>query len=491
MMDLSKLHLHWRSNTKKGIEYRSYSLARSYRDGGKVRKEIVLKLGKLSDEDVQRWRHLLQEFKNPSGMATKEKIIALSKDSDSSNKLLAMLQATGGKRFEYIEADRDADAQLYEEISQHAFAEVEDPRAQDNLCYPFYGTLLLILAGTIAGASSIRAIHEYTVQKSALLCPLIGTCQPPSYTSLWWIITRTNSAALNRVFVQWIRNVASSLGDGKKNISIDGKTLRGAKKSPVHYVSAFENNRGLLLGQLKTEEKSNEITTIPELLKVIDVNGAVVTIDAMGCQKEIVHDIRQRGGHYIIALKGNQGNLHAEVVNFFDQARSAGYKGTSCKRTTTTEKGHGRIEKREIVVTTDLEWLDCRQEWTDLEALIEVKSTRTIKGHTTEESRYYISSKRMKPKEAGIAIRQHWGIENRLHWVMDVVFDDDKSQANMGHAAENLGLFRRMAYCLLKQDTQGARGLASMQRKAMWNDDYVLHLLARFIQQASTLVDNA
>lgn len=491
MMDFSKLHLHWRSNKKKGIEYRSYSLARSYRDGRKVRKEIVLKLGKLSDEDAQKWRHLLQEFKNPCSMASKEKIIALSKDNDSSNRLLALLQATGEKRFDYIQADRDADVQLYEEVGKHAFGEIQDPRAPDNLCYPFYGALLLVLAATLAAANSIKAIHEYTLQKSALLCPLIGTSRPPSYTSLWWIITRTNSSALNRVFLGWIKNVAASLGNGKKNISIDGKTLRGAKKSPVHYVSAFENNRGLLLGQLKTEEKSNEITTIPELLKVIDIDGAVVTIDAMGCQKEIVKDIRERGGDYIIALKGNQGNLQAEVLNFFGQARSVGYKGASCKAATTIENGHGRTEKRDIVVTTDLGWLDCRQEWKDLQALIEVKSTRTIKGQTTEEYRYYISSKRMTPKEAGIDIRKHWGIENRLHWVMDVVFGDDKSQANMGHAAENLGLFRRMAYCLLKQDTQGSRGLASMQRKAMWNDDYVLHLLARFIQQASTLVDHA
>jgi len=422
-------------------------------------------------------------------MVSKEKIIALSGDRDIPiTTLPALLEATRKKRFDYTQADLDADIQRYEEVGKRAFAEVKDPRVQDNVCYPFYGCLLMVLAATLAAASSIKAIQEYIQQKTALLCPLIGISQPPSYSSLWWIITRTNPAALNQVFIGWIKNVAASLESGIRNISIDGKTLRGAKDRPVHYVSAFENNSGLLLGQLKTEEKSNEITTIPELLKVIDVDGALVTIDAMGCQKEIVHDIRERGGHYIIALKGNQGNLHAEALNFFDQARSADYQDVPCSRATTANIGHGRIEKREIVVTTDLQWLECRNEWRDLTTLIEIKSTRTIKGKTTEESRYYISSKRMKAEEAGSGIRTHWGIENKLHWVLDVVFGDDKSRANAGHAAENLGLFRRMAYCLLKQDTQGGRGFASMQRKAMWNEDYVLQLLGRFIQQASQIV---
>jgi predicted transposase YbfD/YdcC len=165
----------------------------------------------------------------------------------------------------------------------------------------------------------------------------------------------------------------------------------------VHYVSAYDNTRGLLLGQVKTKEKSNEITAVPELLKIIDVQDAIVSIDAMGCQKEIARDIRARGGHYVIALKGNQGTLLAEAQNFFDQARAVAYDGAGCSRTATVDKGHGREEKREITVIEDLEWLECRGEWQDLSALIEIKSTKTLEGKTTEECRYYYSEQKIVP----------------------------------------------------------------------------------------------
>ena len=252
-------------------------------------------------------------------------------------------------------------------------------------------------------------------------------------------------------------------------------------------MSGYESGSGLLLGQVKTEEKSNEITAIPELLKVIDVRDATVTIDAMGCQKGIVNDIRERGGHYVIALKGNQNTLHAEAQNFFDQARAADYKWAKCKKYEATNEGHSRIEKREITITKNLDWLNCRNDWRDLKMLIEVKSTRTLKGKSTEELRYYISSKDMTAKEANDVIRSHWGIENNLHWILDVLFGDDTSRANTGHAAENLGLFRRMAYCILKQETIQGHGLASKQRKAMWNDLYVLELLNKFIKEVSAV----
>jgi len=150
-------------------------------------------------------------------------------------------------------------------------------------------------------------------------------------------------------------------------------------------------------------------------------------------------------------------------------------------------KGHGRVEKREVVITQNIKWLDCRDDWRDLTTLIEVKSTRTVGDKTTTESRYYISSKKMNAKEANITIRAHWGVENGLHWAMDVIFNDDDVGANTGYAAENLGLFRRMAYCILKQETAGGkgRGLATQQRKAMWNECYMLELLGKFIKEIS------
>jgi predicted transposase YbfD/YdcC len=486
-MDLALLHLHWTSRKKGGKEYRVYSLARSYRSGGKVRKQIFCKLGKLSDTEIDQWQAVLSSVKTHH--PEKTQVTKMPESSPSPEDLTSLIEASSKKRFEYVEVDRHADIELYKKIIQQAFAEVIDPREQENLQYPFYGILLIILAATLAGAKSIRGIYEYTLEKASIFCPLLGMRQPPGYMAFWWIITRANSNMLNQAFARWITSIADALTvKGTKRIAIDGKTLRGAKKNSVHYVSAYDDARGLLLGQVKTQEKSNEITAVPELLKVIDVTDALVTIDAMGCQKEIVRDIRDRGGHYVIALKGNQGNLHAEAKNFFEQALAVGYEGVSCSRISTVDKGHGREEKRDIVITEDLEWLECREEWRDLTALIEIKSTRTINGNTTEECRYYITSKSMKAKAAARAIRSHWGIENKLHWVLDVCFYDDASQANTGHSAENLGLFRRMAYCLLKQDTVKGRGLASKQRKAMWNDNYVLELLGGFIHQTSSTV---
>lgn len=479
-MDLAKVHLHWRVSKYKGKTHKSYSLARSYRDNGKVRKEIVYKLGSLTDNEVNQWRFILSTFKNPSI----NNIVSNNEpyhDTINPNHTLEVLEMQK-KKVEYADDEQSSDIFTYEQAVQNAFTEVIDVRAQDNLRHPFYGTLLIILAATLAGCTAITHIYEYSKTKKELFNRLIGTTHCPSYMTFWWLLTRTNSEALNQAFTRWIVSIAENLEC--KVIAIDGKRLRGAKNNLVHYVSAYECTRGFLLGQVKTEEKSNEITAIPELLKVIDVKDAIVTIDAAGCQKTIVKDIRDRGGHYLIALKGNQGMLQAEAMNFFTQARDVGYDGVDCDRITTTDRGHGRVEIREITITHDLQWLDNLWQWQDLNALIEVKSTRTIEGKTSEECRYYISSKKMNAMEAGKNIRSHWAIENQLHWVLDVVFCDDVCRANIGHAAENLGLFRRMAYSLLKQDPQKGQGLASKQRLAMWEESYVLYLLTKFIKEA-------
>ena len=231
-------------------------------------------------------------------------------------------------------------------------------------------------------------------------------------------------------------------------------------------------------------EKSNEITAIPELLQTIDVKGATVTLDAAGCQTEIVDRIRDQGGNYIIALKGNQGILHDEAQNFFTQAEEAGYAEAECVVSTSSEKGHGRIEERKIVVTSQLEWLDAkiRGRWRDLSSLIEVTCHREVKGKTSEEKRCYISNLVLSPKKAGDAIRSHWGIENHLHWTMDVIFLEDASRASAGHTAENLAVFRRMAHNLIKADLGGTRGVAKSRRQAAWDDDYAIRVLSRLFQ---------
>lgn len=490
-MNLSKLHLYWGESTNKGKKYRSYSLAQSIWKDGSCRKKIVVKLGKLSDEEVIQWREALKlARKNCDHLsANSNKDTELTRDENYLHNRLSTTLCEDNvlekKKFPYTDQDKSLDIHSYKDAIKLAFTDVIDPRSDDNLRYPFYGLLLSILAGVLAGGSSISAIHQYAAEKANIFSSLLNIDRTPSYTAFWWILTRTDPRALNRAFINWVRLVADTIDCREKKIAIDGKTIRGAKNNPVHYVSGYDCSRGLLLGQVKTEEKSNEIKAIPELLKVIDISGATVTIDAMGCQKSIAADIRERNGHYIIALKGNQGKLEAEAKNFFVQARSANYEGAKCKKYEASNKGHGRIEKREVTITHDLKWLDCRSEWKDLSALIEVKSTRVIKGKTTEEFRYYIASKKMTPKVAHDNIREHWGIENQLHWVLDVLFDDDAVRANTGHAAENLALFRRIAYCILKQETVAGRGLASKKRKAMWNELYVLELLGKFIRDVN------
>ena len=293
-MDLARLYLHWTARKKQGKEYRFYSLARSLRSGGKVRKQVIVRLGKLSDEEVNQWRQILRTFKRPN-KPEKTQVSKMSEDDNSNEDFQKLVQATSKKRFDYAEADRDVDVETYKEVMQHAFAELIDPREQENLQYPFYGILLIILAATLASAKSIRGIHEYAQEKASIFCPLLGINQIPGYMAFWWIITRAHSSMLNQVFTRWITAIADELVfNGTKRISIDGKALRGAKKNSVHYVSAYDSTRGLLLGQVKTKQKSNEITAVPELLKIIDVKNAIVTIDAMGCQKQIVSSCRSR-----------------------------------------------------------------------------------------------------------------------------------------------------------------------------------------------------
>ena len=272
--------------------------------------------------------------------------------------------------------------------------------------------------------------------------------------------------------------------DKSKLIAIDGKHLRGAaaRGKQVHLVSAWDSNRSLLLGQVKAHEKSNEITAIPELLDSLDLTNATVTIDAAGCQTDIVDKIRAGGGDYMIALKGNQSTLHAEAVSFFTQATEVGYEDADCKTSSSREMGHGRIEERAVAVTNQLDWLECKENWKDLKSLIEVTSRRTIKGKTTEERRFYISSLEPTPEQAGKIVRTDWTIETRLHWNMDVNFCEDANLATSGNTAENLAALKRLTSSMIRIDLGGTRGTAQRRRQAAWDDSWTLKLLSRIFE---------
>lgn len=390
----------------------------------------------------------------------------------------------GSKKKEevYSSVDQIFDKEAFLESIENGFREVTDPRVADNQSYPFITILVMIVCAILAGANTIIDIHSYSQVKIEMFKRLLGVKCAPSYNVFWWILTRMNPRQVEHCFVQWIQALPKD--DIEQLISIDGKELRGAsRRGPkIHLVSAWDSNRSLVLGQVKTQEKSNEITAIPELLRGLDLQGATVTIDAAGCQKRIVAEIREGKGNYMIALKGNQETLKDEAENFFTQARNVDYEGTECKRESSCEKDHGRTDEREIVVTNQLDWLECRSLWKDLKSLIEVTSRRTVKGETTEAKRFYISNLDLSPGRAGQIIRSHWSIENHLHWNMDVNFREDASLASVGNAAENLGALKRLASTLIRMDLGGIRGTAERRRQAAWDDSWTLRLLSRIFE---------
>jgi predicted transposase YbfD/YdcC len=396
--------------------------------------------------------------------------------------LLKKGDAVARKKEYYDDIEQSIDVQAFVESVKEGFGEVLDPREPDNQSYSLMNLLVMILCAVIAGANSITGIHQYARLKIGMFSKLLGISKAPCYMVFWWLLTRLEPEPLQVAFINWASKVSKEIKS--KLIAIDGKYLNGLVGGEgIHLVAAWESSCGLLLGQVKAEEKSNEITAIPELLDMIDVNGANVTIDAAGCQKEIAKKIRENGGDYTLALKGNQGTLHADAENFFLQAQAVGFtKDTDCMIATTLDKGHGRIEERKVVVTNNLNWLNTRTDWADIKSMIQVTSTRIFQGKETEEKRYYISSKKWSPEEAGLAIRNHWSIENHLHWCMDVIFCEDASLANTGHAGENLAMFRRMAHALIKQDVGGTVGIAKRRREAAWDDTYALRILGRLFR---------
>jgi predicted transposase YbfD/YdcC len=378
----------------------------------------------------------------------------------------------------YSEIEKLIDEESFLESIKQGFQQLHDPRnAKKNLVYQFTHLLVIILCAIISGANTITDIHAYATAKEALFKQIFAIEKAPSYSVFWWIMTRMDPKGLQDGLVEWIQSLPSEMA--QKIIAIDGKRLRGAARNQqIHLVSAWDSLRSLLLGQVKTAEKSNEITAIPELLDSLDLHGAIVTIDAAGCQKEIAKRICTRGGDYVIALKGNQGTLLAEAENFFQQASEVGYEDAGCETSAIVEKGHGRIEERVVVVTNRLDWLDSRQDWEGLTSMIELTSRRTGKGKTTEEKRYFISSKSLSTKKAAEVIRSHWAIENHLHWSMDVNFCEDDCLVSVGNAAENFAMFRRIVATLFRNKLGGIRGTASLRRQAKWNDNAMLDVFS-------------
>ncbi len=360
------------------------------------------------------------------------------------------------------------------------FAALPDPRVDRTKKHRLGDILVIALAATVAGADSWPDVEQFGQAKHDWLKRLLPLPNGiPSHDTFARVFARLAPQAFGACVADWLAGVCEATG--LRHIAIDGKAVRSAPRNTfsgcLHLVSAWAAENRLILGQQAVADGSHEIAAIPELLRVLDLHGALVTMDAAGCQKEIARQVRDRGGHYLLAVKGNQPTLHEAVQAVFDRACEADFAGVEHDGDMAVEDGHGRHEERYVTVLYGPAGLP--PEWPDVAAVIRVGRERQVKGERTDTAHYYISSLRGTAAELGGLIRRHWAVENELHWCLDVAFREDSSKTAAGHAGANLGLVRRVAVSLLKRDP--AKGsLKGKRLRAGWDDEYLGRVLQGF-----------
>lgn len=363
------------------------------------------------------------------------------------------------------------------------FSAVHDPRARHSIDHRLVDIMVLTICAVICGADSWVEVENYGIAKQAWLSTFLELPHGiPSHDTIERLFARLRPAELQQCFVDWVQAVFEI--SGGQLIAIDGKTLRssydkGGKRGMLHMVSAWATQNHLVLGQRKVSDKSNEITAIPELLKVLELDGAVVSIDAMGCQTEIAAQIIKQNGDYVLALKGNQGELHEDVVQLFEQAHRQSFSGIEHDYHETQEQGHGGLETRRYWVMGNTDYLIGAQKWAKLTSIGCVTSQRYVDDVLVCETRYYLLSLPLDAARFAAAVRGHWGIENRLHWILDVAFREDHSRARTGHSGENLAVIRHIALNLLAQDSSAKGGTHAKRLKAGWDDQYLLKVITQ------------
>ncbi len=359
--------------------------------------------------------------------------------------------------------------------------QVPDPRRERTKLHQLVDILVIAVCATICAAETWEEISEFGQAKESWFKKFLALPNGiPSHDTFRRVFLLINPKKFQESFLRWVREV-SRLNEGEI-VAIDGKQARGARSSDgkegLRMVSAWACEQRLVLGQLKTREKSNEITAIPLLLELLELRGCIVTIDAMGCQRQIAEKIITQEADYVLSLKGNQGKLHEEVTEYFAWAEKINFKDLEYDYCRTLEKDHGRIEERRCWVTEDTDWFTEKAEWTGLRSFILLEATREVVGQgATVERRYFISSLAADAKQALRAVRGHWQIENSLHWVLDVAFREDGCRTRTGHAPENLATLRHIAVNLLKQERSCKLGIKSKRLKASWDESYMLKVL--------------
>jgi len=367
-------------------------------------------------------------------------------------------------------------------IKDH-FAELPDPRSTINLRHLLIDVVVISLCGVLAGADGPVAIEVWAdAHHDWLRGHLKLPHGIPSHDTLRRFLERVDPRAFQRCFAAWIESLLIPDPEGARLLNIDGKTLRRShdrkrKLGPLHLVSVWASDQGLTLGQVATEEKSNEITAIPAVLELVDVKGAIVTIDAMGCQKAIAQKIIERGGDYLLPVKGNQEHLEQAVEAFFDEHLEDDFAGIQVSRFKTEEKRHGRIERRTYLQVDVPDTLAGREEWAGLRTLGIALRTRETRGQETGEAQCYISSMKRNAKLFARASRGHWGIENSCHWSLDMTFREDESRVRDRRLAETLAWLRRFALSLLKQHPDTKKSLVMKRRLAGWSSAFLSEVL--------------
>lgn len=370
---------------------------------------------------------------------------------------------------------------------------VKDPRRKQGQRYPLRSVVLTALCAMVCGADDAQALQVWGEVNQAWLAEFLDLPHGvPTQDVFLAVFAALDPKEFSLMFRSWVMEMSQVVPGAGKHIAVDGKTSRrsfdkGRGKAAIHTVSAWLCDSSLVVGQIQTEAKSNEITAIPELLKQLDLKGTTVTIDAIGCQTDIANVIVDKGGYYLLAVKDNQPTLHQEVKDTFVEAHDPRRRAIDeeprphLETFVTVEKSHGRLEERTVNITRNLSWLQDAARWKNVSVVVEVKSKRTelATDKTSHETRHYIGNNLgASAEQAGNHIRRHWSIENELHWVLDMAFNEDQARHRAKNTADNFAILRHFAINLLKSEKTIKVGVANKRKRAGWSKDYLFTIIA-------------